>query len=86
MEARDAWLYAATWGSYITGGDPGACMYGFSEDCRPQSEDHRQRVIAWVESDCRPCVIQRPDDYDEDELEQLDEFLEYIKQAELRPA
>jgi hypothetical protein len=78
MDPKDAWLYAATWGSYMTGRDPGACMYGFNEKCRPQSEDHRERVLEHM-TKCRERVVNNPDDYDdEDELEKLDQFVKFI--------
>lgn len=83
MSPYDAWLYAATWGSYMRSGDPGACMYGFNERCRPQSEEHRQEVLDWIEKQCRPNVVANPENYDEDELEQMDEFVKYIKHAPL---
>lgn len=81
MSPAAAWEYAATWGSYITASDPGACMYGFTHTGRPQSEGHRQLVIAYLEEHCRPLVIGRPEDFDADELEKMDSFLAYIKQA-----
>ena len=69
MTPHNAWLYAAEWGSYMRDGDPGACMYGFSEDCRPQSEEHRAACIRHIEKECIPMVRERPDDFDEDEME-----------------
>lgn len=80
MAPADAWAYAATWGSAMTSGDPGACMYGFDETCLPQSEAHRRDVLAWI-ADCRGHVVAAPDDYEADELEQLDSFVRYIEQA-----
>lgn len=79
MTPKDAWLYAATWGSAMTSGDPGACMYGFDESCRPQSEEHRQDVIGWMEG-CRQNVVDNPNDYDTDELATLDAFVAFIKE------
>lgn len=78
LRPKDAWLYAATWGSAIKSGDPGAVMYGFDESCRPQSEEHRADVIRWMEN-CRAHVVCNPSDYDKDELEKIDEFIEFIK-------
>lgn len=83
MSPKDAWLYAASWGSYVRSGDPGACMYGFSEDCRPQSEDHRQAVIEHCEKVCIPIIENNPENHEEDELDQMNAFLDYIKQAPL---
>lgn len=80
MRSKDAWLYAASWGSYMTSGDPGACMYGFSEDCLPQSEEHRANVLAWI-ADCRLWVLAHPADYAANELKQLDAFVRYMTHA-----
>jgi len=80
MSPADAWEYAATWGSLMTSGDPGACMYGFDESCLPQSEEHRADVLAWVEK-CRAIVEADPDSYDSDELAKMDSFVRYIRQA-----
>jgi len=77
MTPKDAWLYAASWGSLIRSGDPGACMYGFNESCRPQSEEHRQAVLEYVKG-CRAAVEASPEDYDDDELEKMDAFVEFI--------
>jgi hypothetical protein len=46
MTLKDAWLYAAQWGSFIRNGDPGACLYGFDESFRVQSEAHRADCLA----------------------------------------
>ena len=78
LTPSEAYQYAATWGSFMRSGDPGACMYGFQEDCRPQSEQHRQDVISYIGT-CRLSVLNDPDNFDDDELENLDAFLEFIK-------
>ncbi len=77
MNASEAYEYASSWGSYIRSGDPGACMYGYNANCRPQNEAHRQETIQYMKG-CRQYVEQNPDQYDEDELEKMDDFLEYI--------
>ena len=48
--------HAAQWGSYMTGGDPGACMYGFDDSGRVQSESHRAECIAWIDGPCRKAA------------------------------
>lgn len=83
MTPRDAWLYAASWGSYIRSGDPGACMYGFSEDCRPQSEEHRDAVIRYCEIQCIPIIKMHPEWYDKREMGRMRRFLAYIRTAPL---
>jgi len=83
MSSQEAWLYAAEWGSYMRDGDPGACMYGFSEDCRPQSEEHRKACLNWIDEQCVPAVKNAPQHYDEDELEKLAALREYLVQAPL---
>lgn len=80
MTSEEAWLYAATWGSAMTSGDPGAVMYGFDEKFTMQSEAHRRDVLAWMEK-CRPLVEKNPDEYDADELEQMDRFINAVKIA-----
>lgn len=81
MLKKEAWLYAASWGSLIRSGDPGACLYGFDETFVVQSERHRE--------DCRQEMIKNrayveahPDGYEPDELDQIDEFLEALSNAE----
>ena len=82
MTPSEACEYAASWGSFMTSGDPGACMYGFDHDCRPQSEQHRQQVIDHMTA-CRLTVEANPDDYEENELETFDEFVEFITRRPL---
>lgn len=58
MSPRAAWGYAASWGSMMTGGDPGACMYGFDERFTVQSEQHR--------ADAPPLIyLPKPADIDQ---------------------
>lgn len=83
MSPSEAWLYAAQWGSFMHAGDPGACMYGFSEDCRPQSEQHRQSCLNWIDTECIPAVHAQPSWYDADELEQLQALRSYLVSAPL---
>ena len=83
MTPYEAWGYAAQWGSYMTGGDPGACMYGFSEDCLPQSDDHRQDCLNWIDRNCVPLVKAQPEHFDEDELEKLASLRAYLADAPL---
>lgn len=82
MSPYEAWGYAATWGSMMTSGDPGACMYGFDESCRPQSEEHRRDVLAWMK-DCRANVVASPANYDADELHKLDAFVRHMESAQV---
>ena len=83
MSPYDAWLYAAEWGSYMTSGDPGACMYGFDERGKVQSEDHRSACLRWIDNECVPMVKARPADFDPDELEKLADLREYLEHAEV---
>lgn len=72
MSPRAAWGYAAQWGSMMTGGDPGACMYGFDERFHVQSEQHRADCLAWLDG-CEAEVRAHPEreEYAADELDQL---------------
>ena len=78
LKPEDAYDYATQWGSLIRSGDQGACMYGFSSDCRPLSERHRADVLAWMAL-CRLNVLDRPKDFEPNELQQLDDFVEFIR-------
>ena len=82
MTPHEAWLYAASWGSYIRTGDPGACMYGFNEHFRVQSEQHRADCLAYLD-DCRTGVLEQPDWYEPNELHQLDELEAALRAAAL---
>lgn len=73
------WLAAASWGSYMSSGDPGACMYGFDEHGTVQSEDHRADCIAWITDHCRSAADCN-DDPEADHAE-LDAMLAYLKTA-----
>lgn len=83
MKPSEAWLYAASWGSYIRSGDPGACMYGFNETGRPHSEEHRERVISYCLGQCVPIISAHPEDYGDGEMGRMIEFVEYIRAAPL---
>lgn len=84
MTESEAIAYAATWGSYMTGGDPGACMYGFSPEIglKVQSEQHRTNCLDWIER-CKGRVRDEPDNdaFEPDEAEQLDCLAEMIRNA-----
>ena len=82
MTPDEAWGYAATWGSYMSAGDPGACMYGFDENFEVQSENHRAACLAEMEKN-RARVVALPEDFEPDELELLDDFVETLKRAPL---
>jgi len=79
MSPFEFWLAAADWGSYMTADDPGACMYGFDEHSRVQSETHRQQCMDYIESDCRAAAGSN-DNPNEDHA-QLDAMLSYLKTA-----
>jgi hypothetical protein len=83
MTPKKFWETAAQWGSYVTGGDPGACMYGFDEKGLVQSEEHRAACIAYIEGDCRKAAIangKAGENLAEQNLE-LDTLIEYLKTA-----
>lgn len=66
------WARAATYGSMITNGDPGACMYTFDEDGIVRSEEHRSECIAWLEGFPNP---------DPEEQREIADLLEYLREA-----
>lgn len=80
MNYREVAGYAATWGSYMTSGDPGACMYGFDETGRPQNEAHRAQCLEWI-ADCKKVVAERPDEFDEDESDDLESLRLWLESA-----
>lgn len=84
MTDKEAWLFAASWGSYVTSGDPGACLYGFDEHFKVQSEQHRLDCIAQMLNN-RAYVEGHRADYEEDELPQIDALIEKLKAAEVAP-
>lgn len=56
----EAWLLAAAWGSYISNGDPGACLYGFrAGGSPPQSPAHRDACLAHIDEVLLPSVRDR---------------------------
>jgi hypothetical protein len=79
---KEAWLYAAAWGSYIREGDPGACLYGFSERFQVQSEAHREACLREMKKN-RAFVVICPEDYDRDELEKIDALVAKLRAAPL---
>lgn len=81
MTPKQAWLYAAAWGSFIRAGDPGACMYGFDESFTVQSQKHRADCLAWIENECRPEVLAHPDSFRSNELAEMDSFISALKAA-----
>lgn len=84
MDHSEVQEFAASWGSFMTSGDPGACMYGFDETGRPQNEKHRADCIEEMEKN-RAYVAANPSEYDADELAKIDSFLAYIKEANTIP-
>lgn len=80
MERYEVQGFAATWGSYMTGGDPGACMYGFDETGYPQNETHKADCIAYMQKN-RERVAENPADYDDDELDKIDAFIALMQDS-----
>lgn len=56
LTPQEFWLMAATWGSAMTAGDPGACMYGFDKNGLVQSEEHRQDCIQYIKTEFRSIL------------------------------
>jgi hypothetical protein len=49
ISSARAYTIASSWGSLVRSGDPGAVFYSFPyDDATPQSEDHRERLIAYT--------------------------------------
>ena len=77
---QEAYSYAAQWGSYMTSGDPGACMYGFDERFHVQTEQHRTDCLEWV-AKSRKSVEAKPANYETDELDKLDALADALRLA-----
>lgn len=82
MTNEQAWLYAASWGSYMHAGDPGACLYGFDERFRVQSETHRANCLREMTGN-RAYVAANPEDYEPDELDQIAALVAKLEAAAL---
>lgn len=83
LTPKQFWGIAATWGSLMTSGDPGACMYGFDEKGVVQSEEHRADCIAYIEKHCREAA-KINGAAGEDEAAQnreLDAMIRYLRSA-----
>lgn len=86
LSPEQFWTTAAQWGSMMTGGDPGACMYGFDERGVVQSETHRRDCLAWIEL-CRGTADGLPNP--KVQHAELDDLAAYLKVAVIddgRPA
>lgn len=85
MSPREAWLFAASWGSLIGDGSDGdgPAMYGYSEDCRPQHEAHRAASLRHIE-DCLAIVAESPQHYNKTEPRKLRQLRRYLSTAPLK--
>lgn len=84
MTPKQFWETAATWGSFVKNGDPGACMYGFDEKGLVQSEDHRADCLRFIENECREAArVNAAGDADmlQEQNAELDELVSYLKTA-----
>lgn len=67
-----AYAIASQWGSFISPGDPGACLYSFRwRDGRPQSEGHRRECLAYIDEHCLPGASR----HDAAQLRRLRDYL-----------
>lgn len=80
MTNKEAWLYAASWGSCMNSGDPGACLYGFDESFTVQSEAHRANCIEQMGGN-REYVTANPGQYESNELEMIDSLIAKLQTA-----
>lgn len=83
LTPKQFWEIAEQWGSMLTGGDPGACMYGFDKRGVVQSEEHRQDCLRYIKTECRKAadVNVAAGDDPADQHPQLDALVEYLKTA-----
>ena len=86
MTSEQAAEFAPTWGSFMTSGDPGACMYGFSNSGRPQNETHRKQCIDYMTGNLAK-VRAEPERWNDDgrtaddEIEDIEAFLAWMRTA-----
>jgi len=77
-----AWLYAASWGSAMTSGDPGAVMYTFNENFTVNDENHRNEALEYVDKQIE-IVKKDPRDFDPDELTKLKRLKSCLRRANI---
>lgn len=77
-----AWLYAASWGSAMTSGDPGAVMHTFDADFTVNNENHRTEALEYVDKMVE-IVKAKPDQYDADELKKLNRLKSCLRRASI---
>ncbi len=79
MTREQAYIVASQWGSFMSSGDPGACLYSFRfNDGRPVSEQHRAQCLAYLESDLLPLANAA-------DRRELVELRAYLSTCEVRP-
>lgn len=72
---------AASWGSHMTGGDPGGCMYNFGQDGLLVNEVHRKRCLEYIDQECIPLLSR--EGYTRAEAEELHALRRYIETAKV---
>lgn len=57
MTPAKAYDVASQWGSFMSTGDPGGCLYGFHlGDGRPVNEAHRKACLDYLDTDLLPML------------------------------
>lgn len=75
---------AASWGSYMSNGDPGVCMYSIRQDGLLYDEAHRKRCLEYIDCHCLPLVAgPTPRGYTQAEVEELHALRRYIQTAKV---
>ncbi len=87
MTPMKFWQTAASWGSFMTNNDPGACMYGFDVDGLPQNESHRQECLEYIEDLKKNLKASSPEKQNElmTELSSMTEYLQVANTLEQDP-
>lgn len=75
LTAKQFWLKAANWGSYMDAADRGKCMYGFNENGTVQSEAHREACLQWI-AECQEWAAFS-------DIDELNAMAEYLRSARL---
>jgi hypothetical protein len=79
---------AEGWWSVMTWNDPGVCMYAFGSTGKVQSEEHRGKLLHYIDVDCR--LVPQGDDpgyrAPQKDMRELRSLRRYIENAPIETA
>lgn len=71
LTAEEACDYAPQWGSYMTGGDPGAYLYSLDDRGQMPDARHVQMALRYIRGHCYPVADRRAAEGDDDDGDAL---------------